>query len=186
MSALDSIYSKATNLPAFATFKSTIVIFFGICKNFQWFFSALTASYFKFWWGKSLMKRSWVDQKKLIQHYLAFVICLAVLSSWVLRHIKTSHFFRGSPQEVFLGKGVLKIIIRFTGENPHRSVISISCFALLCSPVNLLYIFRTPFSYEHFWRTAFVCCLYLKRNTGLREQNSSCKLRLNVLLIYIF
>ena len=101
-------------------------------------------------------------------------------------HIKTSHFFRGSPQEVFLGKGVLKIIIRFTGENPHRSVISISCFALLCSPVNLLYIFRTTFSYEHFWRTAFVCCLYLKRNTGLREQNSSCKLRLNVLLIYIF
>ena len=33
--------------------------------------------------------------------------------------------FRSSPPEVFLGKGVLKIFNKFTGEHPCRSVISI-------------------------------------------------------------
>ena len=61
--------------------------------------------------------------------------------------------FRSSPPEVFLGKGVLKICNKFTEEHPCRSVISIK---LLCnfieitfrhgfSPVNLLFIVRTPF-----------------------------------------
>ena len=55
---------------------------------------------------------------------------------------------------VFLGKVVLKICSRFTGEHPCRSVILIK---LLCnfikitlqhgrSPVNLLHVFRTSFS----------------------------------------
>ena len=39
---------------------------------------------------------------------------------------------RSSHPDVFLGKGVLKICSKFTGEHG-------------CSPVNLLYIFRTPF-----------------------------------------
>ena len=60
---------------------------------------------------------------------------------------------RSSPSEVFLGKGVLKICNKFTGEHPCRSVISIKLqsnffeIALRhgCSPVNLLHIFRTPF-----------------------------------------
>ena len=54
---------------------------------------------------------------------------------------------------MILGKGVLKICSKFTGEHPCRSVISIK---LLCnfieitlwhgsSPVNLLRISRTPF-----------------------------------------
>ena len=58
-----------------------------------------------------------------------------------------------SHSEVFLGKGVLKICTKFTGEQPCRSVISIK---LLCSfieitfwhgwsHVNLLHIFRTAF-----------------------------------------
>ena len=53
----------------------------------------------------------------------------------------------------FLGKGVLKICSKFTGEHPRRSVISMK---LLCnfieitlrrgySPVNVLHIFKTPF-----------------------------------------
>ena len=61
---------------------------------------------------------------------------------------------RSSHREVFLGKGVLKICSKFTGEHPCRSVISIKLLCNFieitlrhgCSPVNLLHIFRTPFS----------------------------------------
>ena len=57
---------------------------------------------------------------------------------------------RSSPQEVFLGKGVLKICSKFTGDYPCRSVISIelqSNFIEItlrrgCSLVNFLHIFR--------------------------------------------
>ena len=62
------------------------------------------------------------------------------------------HFFRSSPSEVFLGKSILKIWSKFTGEHPCRSVISIKLQSKLhftflhgCSPVNLLHIFRTTF-----------------------------------------
>ena len=59
---------------------------------------------------------------------------------------------RSSPPEVFLGKGVLKICSKFTGEQLCQSVISIkllcnfieSTLWYRCSPVNLLHIFRTP------------------------------------------
>ena len=54
---------------------------------------------------------------------------------------------------MFLGKGVLKICSKFTGEHPCQSVISIKLrwsfigVALRCgrSPVNFLHIFRTSF-----------------------------------------
>ena len=57
-----------------------------------------------------------------------------------------------SHPEVFLGKAVLKICSKFTGEHPRRSVISIklpSSFIEItlrhrCSPVNLLHVFRKP------------------------------------------
>ena len=60
---------------------------------------------------------------------------------------------RSSYAEVFLGKGVLKICSKFTGEHTCRSVISInlqSDFIEITlhhgwSPVNLLHIFRTPY-----------------------------------------
>ena len=60
---------------------------------------------------------------------------------------------RNSPPEVFLGKDVLKICSKFTGEHPRRSVISIKLlcnfieiiFRHGCSLVNLLHIFRAPF-----------------------------------------
>ena len=61
--------------------------------------------------------------------------------------------FITSRPGVFLGKGVLKICSKFTGEHPFRSVISIklqSNFTEIalrhgCSPANLLHIFITPF-----------------------------------------
>ena len=60
---------------------------------------------------------------------------------------------RSSPPEVFLGKCVMKIWSKFTGEYPCRSAISLKLLCNFieialwhgCSPVNLLYIFRTIF-----------------------------------------
>ena len=45
---------------------------------------------------------------------------------------------------MFLGKGVLKICSRFTGEHPFRSAISIKLLRHGCSAVNLLHVLRTP------------------------------------------
>ena len=61
--------------------------------------------------------------------------------------------WRGSRPEVFLRTSVLEIYSKFTRENTRRSAISIklqSSFIEItlrhgCSPVNLPYIFRTPF-----------------------------------------
>ena len=61
--------------------------------------------------------------------------------------------FRSSHPKVFLGKGVLRICSKFTGEHPCRSAISIKLLSNFieitlwhgCAPVNLLHIFRTTF-----------------------------------------
>ena len=54
---------------------------------------------------------------------------------------------RGSPLEVFLGKGVMKICSKFTAERPCRSVMFCNFIEITfwhgCSPVNLQHIFRT-------------------------------------------
>ena len=60
---------------------------------------------------------------------------------------------RSSPSEVFLGKSVLRICSKFTGEHPCRSAISVKLQTNFieialghgCSPVNLLHILGTPF-----------------------------------------
>ena len=55
---------------------------------------------------------------------------------------------RSSHREVFLGKGVLKICSKFKGGTPiPKCDLRDSEITLWhrCSPVNLLYIFRTPF-----------------------------------------
>ena len=60
---------------------------------------------------------------------------------------------RSSPPETILGKGVLKICSKFTGELPCRSVILIKLMCIFikitlrngCSPVNLLITFRISF-----------------------------------------
>ena len=77
--------------------------------------------------------------------------------SWMSELLLVS-FDRSSPPEMFLGKVVLKICSKSTGERPCRSLISIK---LLCnfieitlrhgfSPVNLLHIFKTLFPKNSF------------------------------------
>ena len=64
-----------------------------------------------------------------------------------------SSTFRSSPSEVFLGKGVLKVCSKGTGEHLRQTAISIklqSNFIKMklrygSSPVNLLHIFSTHF-----------------------------------------
>ena len=76
---------------------------------------------------------------------------------------------RSSHSKVFVGKGVLKIYRKFTGEHPCRSVISIKLqsnfieIALRhrCTPVNLLYIL------EHLWTAVSEKC-----NTGFQFEKS--------------
>ena len=82
-----------------------------------------------------------------------------ILNYWKTYIFKCGHYFvqccmiRSSPPEVFLGKGVLKISSKFTGEHPCRNAISIKLlcnfieipFRHGCSPVNFLHFFRTPF-----------------------------------------
>ena len=73
-------------------------------------------------------------------------------SQWILQKTQMTDD-RKIPSEVFLGKGILEMCSRFTGEHQWRSLISIklrSNFVEIilrhgCSPVNLLHIFRTPF-----------------------------------------
>ena len=74
-------------------------------------------------------------------------ICLFLISCRPLGVYRNRH------PEVFLVKGVLKICSKFTGEHPCRSVISVKLLCNFieitlrhgCSPVNLMYIFRTTF-----------------------------------------
>ena len=91
-------------------------------------------------------------------NYERLLLLFVILSSAV-KLFSTFGFFspfltiRTSRPEVFIGKGVLKMCSKFTGEHPCRSVISIKLqsnfieIALRhgCSPVNLLHIFRTSF-----------------------------------------
>ena len=67
-----------------------------------------------------------------------------------VNHVKSEHQKQPS-RGVFLGKGVLKIWSKFTGEHPCQRVISIKLLYNFteitlrhgCSPVNLYHIFRT-------------------------------------------
>ena len=82
---------------------------------------------------------------------------------------------KSSHPEVFLGKGVLKICSKFTGERPCRSAISIKLqsnfieitFRHECSPVNLLNIFRTPFLMNTSGR--LLLCLLSRKNWLLKH-----------------
>ena len=94
---------------------------------------------------------------------LIFIVGMEKYSSKEKREISyMDHLFslfpniwriNSSHPEVFLGKAVLKICSKFTGEHPRRSVISIklpSSFIEITlrhgwSPVNLLHVFRKPF-----------------------------------------
>ena len=71
-----------------------------------------------------------------------------------MEQLPIDSYIRSSRPEVFLKKGVLKICSKLTGEHPCRSAVSVKFQCKFieimlrhgCSPVNLLHIFRTPFS----------------------------------------
>ena len=74
--------------------------------------------------------------------------------------------------EVLLRKVVLKICRKCTGEHPCQRVISIKLFCNFieialwhgCSPVNLLHIFRIPFTRNIFgWLRLYLFCYLLPR-----------------------
>ena len=95
-----------------------------------------------------------VTKKRLNCSYRCGVTAKAKMKDKVLVAEKQLTLSRSSYPEVFLRKNVLRICNRFTREHPYRSVISIkfqSNFVEITlrqvgSPVNLLHIFRTPFS----------------------------------------
>ena len=82
----------------------------------------------------------------------SFRIILRKINILVLGLSKVTTF-RSSSSQVLLGKGVLKICSKFTGEHRCRSEISIKLLCNFieielwhgCFPVNLLHFFRTPF-----------------------------------------
>ena len=88
---------------------------------------------------------------------------------------------RSSQPEVLLGKCVLKICSKFTGEHPRRSAISIklqSNFIEItlrhgCSPVNLLNIFRTPFlKNTSRWLLLFIPSILIALNNHSRKKKN--------------
>ena len=89
--------------------------------------------------GVLLLHKSFHESRRLIEWFLH------ADSDWTIFGLTANLpcIFRRIPPEVFLGKGVLKICSKFTGEHPCPSAISIK--SLGCSPVNLLHFFRTPF-----------------------------------------
>ena len=95
-------------------------------------FTAWKVSCSEFFW--SVFSRIWTEYGKIWGICIPFQLLLSCMN-------------------VFLGKGVLKICNKFTGEHPCRSVVSIklqSNFVKITlwhgsSPENLLQIYRTPF-----------------------------------------
>ena len=58
--------------------------------------------------------------------YFYFFLLLLLFSAQIGPSSETLVFINGSkPSEKFLGKGILKICSKFTGEHPCRSAISI-------------------------------------------------------------
>ena len=62
-----------------------------------------------------------------------------------MQHRLKLQIHRSNPTEVLLGKRVLKICSKFTGEQLLCNFIE-TILRNGCSPVNFLHIFRTPFS----------------------------------------
>ena len=86
---------------------------------------------------------------------------------------------RSRHWEVFLGKSVLKICSKFTGEHPCRSVISIVLCNFIeitgrhaCSPEYLLHIFRTSFiKNTSEWLLLYKLCSDSTKNLGCSENH---------------
>ena len=86
---------------------------------------------------------------------------------------------RSSHPDVFLVIGFLKIWSKFTEEHPCKSVISIKVLCNFieitlwhgCSPITLLYVFRTPFPKNTSGRLLLEILIKLK-NSNLNLQYS--------------
>ena len=95
---------------------------------------------------------SLTNQKLHLSEIKNLAALLTLMSNGWNLFVKLWATVRSSHSEVFLGKSVLKMCSKFTGEHPCKSMISIKCnfieIALRhgCSPLNLRHIFRTPFS----------------------------------------
>ena len=89
---------------------------------------------------------------------LTLMSCSFFIINSKLRLLLSGMHRSGHP-EVLLGKGILKICSKFTGEHPCRSVTSIKLHLHGCSPVNLLHVFRTPFLRSTSgWLLLYVAC----------------------------
>ena len=108
------------------------------------------------------------DSLRKTMEMIYFFVCLhiTIICANLCEH------FRSNPLGLFLRKGVLKICSKSTGEHPCRSVISMR---LLCnfieitfwhgySPLDFLYIFRTPF-YKNIWGGLLLKLVFLEINS---------------------
>ena len=123
----------------------------------------------------------------ILPHWLK--LTLWIMKAWIKESLKIeseSCIVRSNHPEVFLGKGVLKICSKFTGEHWCRNGVSIklpSKFIEItprhgCSLVNLLHIFITPFPKNTSGRLLLHC---IKRSSWDKSIRS-CK---STLLLYI-
>ena len=111
-------------------------------------------------WGNSRVKLFNLRGNLFLNDNLSIFLnlCMDILYNWKCRNYESLSLFlpfcttwniRSSPPEVFLRKCILEIWSKFIREHPCRSAI---CNIIEiahrheCSPVNLLYIFRTRFS----------------------------------------
>ena len=102
-----------------------------------------------------LFRISLTYRKKYLQSLQVTIkLCFEPKKNWIsLCYGNEAGNGRSSPSKVFLGKGILKIYSKCTGEHLCQSVISIKLqsnfieIALQhgCSSVNFPYIFRAPF-----------------------------------------
>ena len=91
---------------------------------------------------------------QITQTFLTHILPIKNMEGKKLLKKKNISIYRSSHPEVFLAKKVLKIRSKFTGEHQCRSAISIKLLCNFikttlrhgCFPVNLLHIFRTPFT----------------------------------------
>ena len=91
-----------------------------------------------------------------LSHFLQnCILCVLLHKKWTLLQALpwNCQKTRNSPPKVFLRKVILKICSKFTGKHPCWSVISIKLqnnfteitLWHVCSPINLVHIFRTLF-----------------------------------------
>ena len=109
-----------------------------------------TAQKMKFYINDFFSKCDLIRRKLRIWSYL---LDKSLMENFIFSAVHFRKPPKSSRAEVFLGKVVVKICSKFTGEHPFRSVFSIKLqsnfieIALRhgCSPVNLLHIFKKPF-----------------------------------------